>query len=163
MSPSPKSTVLTFGVGFVVDAAPKSQEDHVPCFFFLMKNLSSNPLLRCVCVSEIWSFLWSGGNIVPSLLTATSLQRTSGRRPRFNLVPRAFPWENWEWGEGNALLQSFYLTLYLGSYFSDTDTKGVRLTRSWLCFSRTPRVSSGNRFDTFPRSLFHQWLCRVSV
>ena len=49
MSPSPKSTVLTFGVGFVLDATPKSQEDHVPCFFFLMKNLSSNPLLRCVC------------------------------------------------------------------------------------------------------------------
>ena len=34
------------------------------------------PLSDVFVLSEIWSFLWSGGNIVPSLLTATSLQRT---------------------------------------------------------------------------------------
>ena len=54
-------------------------------------------------------------------------------------------------GAGNALLQYLYLTLYIGSHFSKKRkkyAKGVRLTRSWLCFSRTPRVSSG--FTHFP-------------
>ena len=54
-----------------------------------------------------------------------------------------------------SLLQYLYLTLYIGSHFSKKKkkyTKGVRLTRSWLCFSRTPRVSSG--LTHFPAHYF---------
>ena len=42
--------------------------------------------------------------------------------------PRCFP-EKMA-GLGNALLQYLYLTFYIGSHLSITDTKGVRDTRS---------------------------------
>ena len=108
---------------------------------------TSSPL-GCLCSgSEIWNFLWSGGNIVPSLLTATCLQRTQ-RGPKWGSIPAltSFPGRFPEkmGGAGNALLQYHYLTFYIGSHLSITDTKAVRDTRSWLQYcSRTLRVSSG--------------------
>ena len=115
--------------------------------FFLLKNLSPSSRLGCLCSgSEIWSFLWSGGNIVPSLLTVTfpttDSKRTKEGVQALTSSPGRFP-EKME-GAGNALLQYHYLTFYIGSHLSITDTKAVRDTRSWLQYcSRTPRVSSG--------------------
>ena len=49
------------------------------------------PSEMCLFTQRFEVFCDLAGNIVPSLLTATSLQWTSGGRTRFNLVPRAFP------------------------------------------------------------------------
>ena len=50
-----------------------------------------------------------------------------------------------------SLLQYLYLSLCIGTHFSKKK-KGDRLTRSWLCFSRTPRVFSG--LTHFPAHYF---------
>ena len=129
MSPSPKCTVfLTFSVRrkqkiwfwcwlqcqesvkCLTSISYNAGKITVQCFL-LLKNLSPNlsPSRDVFVFLEIWSFLWSGGNLVPSLLTATSLQRTQRGGPRFNLVPRDFPWEN---GRGGDCFTSVPLPLF---------------------------------------------------
>ena len=140
-----------FGTGFsakslwnILQASPIMLVKAPSNVFYLLKNLSSNlsPSGMSLFGQRFEIFSWSGGNIVPSLLTATSLQRTQrGGVLALTTFPGRFPEKMG--GAGNALLQYLYLTLYIDSHFSKkTHTKGVRLTRSWLCFSRTHRVSS---------------------
>ena len=92
-------------------------------------------------------------------LPTTDSKRTKEGVPALSSFPGRFPEKMGE--AGNALLQYLYLTFYIGSHFSITDTKGVRDTRSWLqCFSRTPRVSPG--LTHFPAH-YHISGCAESV
>ena len=98
----PKCTVfLRFSVrweqtsGFVLASTSLGRNIIRSHVFFLLRNLSPTlPSWMFLFRSESWSVLWSGGNTVPSLLMANSLQRTPSGGARFNLVPRAFPWVN---------------------------------------------------------------------
>ena len=129
MSPSPKCTVfLTFSVR-------RKQKIWFWCWlvksrsnvFFRLKNLSR----------QQYSSQSLNGH-----LPTTDSKRTKKWVPALTSFAGRFPEKMG--GAGNALIQYLYLTFYIGSHFSITDTKGVRDTRSWLqCFSRTPRVSSG--------------------
>jgi len=116
-STSPKCTVvLTFSV---MDgrkqksdfncAAPVSpgRKITVPCFLSVEEFKPGPSPSRMFLFAQRFEVFCDPAP-VPSFLTANSLQR-SRRGPRFNLV-RLFP-EKWEAGAGNALLQSFYLTL----------------------------------------------------
>ena len=92
-------------------------------------------------------------------LPTTDSKRTKEGVSALSPFPGRFPEKIG--GAGNALLRYLYLTFYIGSHFSITDTKGVQDTRSWLqCFSRTPRASSG--LTHFPAH-YHISSCAESV
>ena len=181
MSPSPKCTVfLTFSVrrnkksGFcagcsakglwnILRTSPTMLVKSRSNVFFLLKNLRPNlypsrmSLFRLLDLK--FSVVWRqySSQSLNGHLPTTHSKRTKVGVPALTSFPGRFPEKMG--GAGNALLQYLSLTFYIGSHFSITDTKGVQDTRNWQqCFSR------GNfRFDTFPRSLSYQWLCRISI
>ena len=102
--------------------------------------------LGCLC--SLWdlkfSVIWRqySSQSLNGHFPTTDSKRTKEGVQALTSSPGRFP-EKME-GAGNALLQYHYLTFYIGSHLSITDTKAVRDTRSWLQYcSRTPRVSSG--------------------
>ena len=166
MSPSPKCTVfLTFsvrrkqkiwfgagcsakGLWNILRASPTMLVKSRSNVFFLLKNLSPNLSPSRMSLFRLWdlkfSVIWRqySSQSLNGHLPTTDSKRTKEGVPALTSFPGCFPEKMG--GAGNALLQYLYLTFYIGSHFSITDTKVVRDTRSWLqCFSRTPRVSSG--------------------
>ena len=116
--------------------------------FFLLKNLSLNLSPSRMSLFRLWdlkfSVVWrqySSQSLNGHLPTTDSKWPKVGV-PALTSFPGRFPEKMG--GAGNALLQYLYLTFYIGSHFSITDTKGDQDTRNWhQCFSRTPRVTSG--------------------
>ena len=164
MSPSPKSTVfLTFsvrrkqkiwfgagcsanGLWNILRTSPTMLVKSRSNVFFLLKNLSPNLSPSRMSLFRLWdlkfSVIWRqySSQSLNGHLPTTDSKRTQEGVPALSSFPGRFPEKMGE--AGNALLRYLYLTFYIGSHFSITDTKGVRDTRSWLqCFSRTPRVS----------------------
>ena len=133
--------------------------------FFLLKNLIPNLSPSRMSLFRLWdlkfSVIWRqySSQSLNGHLPTTDSKRTQEGVPALSSFPGRFPEKMGE--AGKALLRYLYLTFYIGSHFSITDTKGVRDTRSWLqCFSRTPRVSSG--LTHFPAH-YHISGCAESV
>ena len=107
--------------------------------FFLLKNLSPNLSPSWMSLFRLWdlkfSVIWRqySSQSLNGHLPTTDSKRTKEGVPALTSFPGCFPEKMGE--AGNALIQYLYLTFYIGSHFSITDTKGVRDTRSWLQWS----------------------------